>query len=65
MQCGMPNFSSSLFDLSLVETSYSFDPLEDQTLGNLTLPPPASSTPKKQDWVAQPSIEIKCQLKLN
>ncbi|CAC5396554.1 unnamed protein product [Mytilus coruscus] len=48
IQCGMPNFSSSIFDLSSLETSNSFDPLEDQSVGNLNLQPAASSTPKKQ-----------------
>ena len=44
----MPKLSSSIFDLSSLETSNSFNPLEDQTLGNLNSPPTASSTPKKQ-----------------
>jgi len=46
IQCGMPNFSSSIFDLSSLETSNLFTPLSEKSVGSPGLPK-ASSSPKR------------------
>jgi hypothetical protein len=47
IQCGMPNFSSSIYDLSSLETSNSFSPLTEKSVSSPGLPK-ATSSPKKR-----------------
>ena len=50
IQCGMPNFSSSIFDLTIPETSNSFSPLSEHSVGSPGLPK-ATSSPIKQTYI--------------
>ena len=58
IQCGMPNFSSSIYDLSSLETSNSFSHLTEESLSSPGLPK-ATSSPKKRYMCKKNNKKVK------
>ena len=57
VQCGMPNFSTSLFDTTVYESSNYYDPLSNSLISDISFDNPnATSAPNRATRPAQDSI---------